>query len=198
MRDRCAKSYRTSKEATLRLFPLIFLLIGFTSCTSEKDKLYDKMAKDFCNCFSRDSTQQFGEQYSDCVDTVLTLNKKELSELGIEKTDFTKYSKLVEDFLSKPRMEKFCPTFYPKAMAEFEAIKKMRSIELKFFGRFHSKQKIGKHIYLVGLQDSKDSVHQFLCNDSINLNEIKIGQNVSVIYSEMNRNQYFIKSMAKK
>ena len=81
--------------------------------------------------------------------------------------------------------------------AEFEAIKKMRSIELNFSGSFRSKQKIGKHIYLVELQDSKDSVYQFLCIDSINLNEIKIGQHVSAVYRQMNRNQYFIKSISK-
>ena len=182
----------------MRLLAIILLLIEFTSCSSsKKDKLYDKMANDFCNCLNKDSTEEFGKRYSDCVDSELASNNKELSELGIEKTNYPKYSKMVEDFLSKPRMDKFCPTFYPKVMAEFEAIKKLRSIELNFSGSFRSKQKIGKHIYLVELQDLKDSVRQFLCNDSINLNEIKIGQNVSAVYSQMNRNQYFIKSISK-
>jgi hypothetical protein len=82
-------------------------------------------------------------------------------------------------------------------MAEFEAIKKMRSIEFNFSGEFRSKQKIGKHIYLVEFLDSKDSVHRFLCNDSINLNDLKIGQNVSVAYNQMSSDQYFIKSISK-
>ena len=155
------------------------------------------MAGDFCNCINKDSTREFGEHYSACVDSVLTMNKKELSRLGIERTDFSTYSKMIQDFLSQSRMEKSCPTFYPRFMTEFEAAKKMSSIEHKFSGRFQSKQKIGKNFYIVELKDSKDSLRQFFCNDPLKLDEIHVGQSVSVIYNQTGKDQFFIKSISK-
>lgn len=163
-------------------------MLAFCSCKNPKrEKLYDKMAAEFCDCYQK-STVDFDKKFSDCTIKVISNNEQSLSELGIGEQNKKEYTRMMnEAFLSKERMKHYCPEFIPHLINRFEALKAKSKIKLRFTGVFSSQQKSGKE-YLLYLKDEKDSGVFFWSKDSINLNQVK--QNIIIVYHRLGSNNF--------
>jgi hypothetical protein len=163
-------------------------LFAFCSCKdSRKEKLYDKMAAEFCDCYQK-STVDFDKKFSDCTIKVISNNKQSLSELGIGEQNPKEYNRMInEAFLSKERMNQYCPKFIPDLIARFDNLKAKSKIKLRFTGVFSSQEKSGRE-YLLYLKDEKDSGVFFWSKDSINFNQVK--HNILIVYHQLGSNNF--------
>ena len=93
---------------------LLISLLTFYSCKNPiKERLYNKMASEFCDCYQK-STVDFDKKFSDCIIKVTSNNEQSLSELGIGRLHPKEYNRMInEAFLSKERMNRYCPKFIP-------------------------------------------------------------------------------------
>lgn len=164
-------------------------LLAFCSCKkSKKEKLYDKMAAEFCDCYQK-STAGSDNKFSDCIIKVTSNNEQALTEVGVGKQYPKEYNQMInEAFFSKQRMNHYCPEFLTDLKHEFEDLKAKSKIKLRLTGVFSSQQKSGKRMYLLYLKDQKDSGIFFWSKDSIDPSLIK--QNISIVYHQMGSNNF--------
>ena len=162
-------------------------LFVFCSCKNpKKEKLYDKMAVEFCDCYQK-SSGDFDKKF-DCITEVTTHNKEALSELGIEGQNPKEYNRMINQaFLSKERIDRYCPQFLPDLNNRFEDLKAKNKIKLRFTGVVSSQEKKGRE-YLLYLKDEKDSGVFFWSKDSINPNQVK--RTILIVYHQLGSNNF--------